>query len=354
MELMIAGGVGEHGRNCFLVQDETLRFLVDCGKMADTPEDPFPRLNREQIRSLDAVFLTHSHADHTGALPWLYENGFQGIVIAAAETLRQLPFALPESRALETLCPAGAGRFRHLDIQWGRSGHCAGSVWYHFTGNSTSIFFSGDYTEDTLVYACDPIRNRRADLAVLDCAYGPDKTPCQVYCHQLIQQAKELLDQHQLLLFPVPKYGRGMEILKLFTDCLTGVSYYADALFRANLAELNSGGFWYKSAKIDAAVQAYNGEARGIVFVSDPQLRSEAARRSAEQILSLDAMAVMTGTLEKNGFSERLFRQGWAKMLRYPVHLNHAQFERLNGENSFRQTIPYHSREISVNWGTSD
>ena len=49
MKLIIAGGVGEHGRNCFLVQGEAIRFLVDCGKMADTPEDPYPRLTQEQI-----------------------------------------------------------------------------------------------------------------------------------------------------------------------------------------------------------------------------------------------------------------------------------------------------------------
>ena len=119
MELFIAGGVGEHGRNCFLIQGETTRFLVDCGKMADMPENPYPRLTQEQIGRLDAVFLTHSHADHTGALPWLYENGFGGTVIAAEETLRQLPFAVQKSLILEEMCPAGAGQFHRLTISVG-------------------------------------------------------------------------------------------------------------------------------------------------------------------------------------------------------------------------------------------
>lgn len=119
MELIIAGGVGEHGRSCFYVQGRALRFLVDCGKMADAPDDPYPRLTAEQIRTLDAVFLTHSHADHTGALPWLYENGFQGTVIAAEETLWQLPFPLQRRFALDALCPGGAGTFRQMAIRWG-------------------------------------------------------------------------------------------------------------------------------------------------------------------------------------------------------------------------------------------
>ncbi len=348
MELFIAGGVGEHGRNCFYVRGETIRFLVDCGKMADTPEDPFPRLTRKQIRHLDAVFLTHSHADHTGALPWLWENGFSGPVIAAEETLRQLPFAVPESLALSALCPAGTGRFRQLTIQWGRSGHCVGSVWYRFTENGKSLFFSGDYTENTQIYACDPIREQRADLAVLDCAYGFEETPYDGACSRLVQETERLLGAHALLLFPVPKYGRGLEILKLLSDRLRGVSYYADELFRQNLAELRAGGFWYRPVRINAAVQPYEGQTRGIVFVSDPQLRSVTARTAAARVLSLGGMAVMTGTLEKGSYSEKLFQAGQMALLRYPVHLHHAQFCQLEGQNLFTTVIPYHSGDFSA------
>lgn len=347
MELIIAGGVGEHGRNCFLVQGETIRFLVDCGVMADTPEDPYPRLTQERICNLDAVFLTHSHADHTGALPWLYANGFRGTVIAAADTLRQLPFAVRESCALDEFCPSGTGQLQNLSIQWGRSGHCVGSVWYRFTENGKSIFFSGDYTEDTQVYACDPIRDRHADLAVLDCAYGLDETPYAASCDRLVRETEKLLSDRKLLLFPVPKYGRGLEILKLFSDHLSGVYYYADALFLQNLAEQDAGGFWYHPVKINASICSYDGQPQGIVFVSDPQLRGEAARNAAEQVLSVGGRAVMTGTLEKGSYSESLFQQGKMALLRYPVHLNHAQFRQLAAKNCFARVVPYHSKKFS-------
>ena len=66
MELFIAGGCGEHGRNCFYVEQNSAAFLVDCGLLAGA-EDDLPRLTAEQIQKLRAVFLTHSHADHTGA-----------------------------------------------------------------------------------------------------------------------------------------------------------------------------------------------------------------------------------------------------------------------------------------------
>ena len=164
MEVLIAGGVGEHGRNCFFVKGERICFLVDCGKLAGSAQ-PYPKLTPEQILSLQYVFLTHSQADHTGALPWLLEQGFAGTIAASDETFGQLPFSLPDTTPLRSFRPPEG-----LRLRWGRSGHCPGSVWYEFGLEGQTLLFSGDYTESSLLYPADPFRRGRGEVAVVDCA----------------------------------------------------------------------------------------------------------------------------------------------------------------------------------------
>ena len=74
MELFIAGGCGEHGRNCFYVEQNGEAFLVDCGLLAGA-EDNLPRLNAAQIQKMRAVLLTPSHTHHTGAPPLHAHHG---------------------------------------------------------------------------------------------------------------------------------------------------------------------------------------------------------------------------------------------------------------------------------------
>lgn len=178
-ELKIAGGVGEHGRNCFYVDAGEDTFLVDCGKMGGS-DDPFPKLERSDIRRVKYVFLTHSHADHTGALPWLFKNGFDGTIIASSQTLEQLTVPLNNTVPLEKIRTDNYGKIGGITFEYGRAGHCAGSVWYHFFVDNKSILFSGDYTENSAVYQCDKIRERKADIAVIDCAYGNDENVLSV------------------------------------------------------------------------------------------------------------------------------------------------------------------------------
>mgnify|MGYP003294922066 FL=1 len=86
MRIKIAGGCGEHGRNCFYIEGVSCTFLVDCGLMAGEEGGGYPNLTEKEIQRIDYIFLTHSHADHTGAIPWAEEKGFDGVVVATKET----------------------------------------------------------------------------------------------------------------------------------------------------------------------------------------------------------------------------------------------------------------------------
>ena len=166
----------------------------------------------------------------SGALPWLAQQGYQGPVYATLPTLTQLPFSLNHIQTLESLCPCkGSGSVPELpglQVTWGRSGHCAGSVWLRFEWNGKSTLFSGDYAEHSPLYPCDPLRSQTADLAVLDAAYGSTDADWNTCVKKLCVETVQCLKQTQLLFFPVPKYGRGPEILLLLKRFAPNLKFY--------------------------------------------------------------------------------------------------------------------------------
>ena len=342
MELYIAGGVGEHGRNCFLVTFEKQSLLVDCGIMAGD-KDPYPHLDDDMIRSAEYLFLTHSHADHCGALEWLYSKGFSGTVIASTQTFSQMKILPIKKLCLEESFPDGKGCLNSLNILWGRSGHCTGSVWYRFENNGGSILFSGDYTENTLVYRYDKIRDIFADKAVIDCAYGYDKTDYSEYCRALTERTLQLLKKYPLLVFPVPKYGRGEEILALFTANCINAEYYGDENFIKQLSA--SDPFWKRKIPTMPRVCYSRKPDKGIYFISSPQLNTPEAAELAEQLISKGGYAVFTGTIESGCLSEKLIKTGHGEFIRYPVHQGFNECSELCEKNHFSSVIAYHTKE---------
>ena len=45
MQLYIAGGVHEHGRNCFLIRSDEFNIMLDCGVNVNE-EDIYPHLSK--------------------------------------------------------------------------------------------------------------------------------------------------------------------------------------------------------------------------------------------------------------------------------------------------------------------
>lgn len=335
MLLHLAGGVGEHGRNCFAVHGSDVHFLVDCGIMGHQ----HPDLSKDEISLLDAVFLTHSHKDHSGSLSWLRENGYTGPLIATRACLEQIN---PDENAiaLEDICPEKTGMFHDLNIHWGRSGHCRGAVSFLFEAEGKRILFSGDYSEQSLVYQCDPIRNVTADIGVIDCAYGRHGHDRVKAGKRLAELVRKWYEKGETALFPVPKYGRGMDLIDLFEKA--GVPVYADKIQRHEIRKGDS--FWCREIPpyIPEKIRAFTDH--GILFVSDPQMKKEKTQRLAGCVDHI----VLTGTAEPGGMAYERWKKKEASLIFWPVHQGRAEYEAFCGANQIRIAVPYHSKDMKV------
>ena len=349
MKMTVAGGCGEHGRNCFFVKGSNIAFIVDCGLMPGA-EMPYPYLSKAEIQAAEWLFITHSHLDHTGAYPWFCDQGFSGCVVITSETAKQLSFAPKHVCLIDDMIPAMSPGLlsEDLSVVWGRSGQCAGSVWYEIHSGDKSILFSGDYVEDTLAYRCDFIRDRKADTAVLDSAYGNAEQTPDAYRDALVDTLRVFLELGKKILFPVPKYGRGFDLLLLLNRNFPSVPFKVDEHLYGELSRIADMGDWVKPEAIAEIKRISNIEGMtesgesGFVFLSDPQLKSFEAQKLANDAAENNDGIILTGHADKGSFSEQLIESGRAVLKRYAVHMSDNERMGLEKLNRFEAVVPYH------------
>ena len=85
MKVTFLGAAHEVTGSCTLLECGDVRALVDCGM--EQGRDLF--VNQEipvPVGKVDFVLLTHAHVDHSGNLPLLFKEGFDGPIYATQET----------------------------------------------------------------------------------------------------------------------------------------------------------------------------------------------------------------------------------------------------------------------------
>lgn len=113
--LQFLGAAGTVTGSKYLLETGGYRALVDCGLFQGLKElrlrnwTPLP-INPASVNS---VLLTHAHIDHSGYLPRLVRDGFDGTVYATRATKALLEILLPDSARLQEEDAAYANRHHY-------------------------------------------------------------------------------------------------------------------------------------------------------------------------------------------------------------------------------------------------
>lgn len=265
MKLTFLGAAGEVTGSCTLVETGEARVLVDFGlhqgsEGAEARNRRFPK--PIDAPNLDAVVLTHAHLDHSGRLPLLLRNGFEGPIWATPATIDLVEILLKDSaniqemdaeriarsrarrgrgrasvQPLYTMAEAMAVLTRMRKLPYDQptevapgvscrfvdAGHILGSASAQLSitsGNRRhTIGFSGDVGVKGSPLLRDPVPFDHADTLVLESTYG-DRNHRPL--HETIQELTDLLAEcrscHGKVLIPAFAVGRTQNLLYFFAE----------------------------------------------------------------------------------------------------------------------------------------
>ena len=240
--------------SCHCLEVGGKRILIDCGLQqgrdeVDNRSLPFAP------GSIDYVLITHAHIDHSGRVPMLIKNGFQGRILTTRLTAQLMSIMLqdsahiqesdaeyknrknrragrPEEEPLYTVADAQRvpefidtceyDQPVHLcdgvDAVFIDAGHLLGSASIRLTltegGETRTIVFSGDIGNVDQPIIRDPQFFTGADYVVMESTYG-DRNHTEVwsYTGQLAQIIDETLGKGGNVVIPSFAVGRTQELL---------------------------------------------------------------------------------------------------------------------------------------------
>ena len=355
--------------------------MVDCGIM-DSDSNPYPDVTEEELAKTDYVFLTHSHKDHSGAFMHFVEKGFRGTLVTSAMAFElsditydkvvilSLDMEQPVTFRQQTLQaealpeqPTASVQEEDLQVSFGRTGHCMGGLWFLITDARGTCFFSGDYQEDTLAYACDAARGMKAELAIVDCAhYETDKSAAELR-KDILARTAAFLQEKRRVIFPVPKYGRGMEMFALLEKEFPDKKIMVDAAFvRESLRCLKDRAWFCEDTydKLCGLLERLSGECvdfsredavqpdYDILLLADTHLLKPYNTAFVEKEVASGARVIVTGRVRPGKLPEKLLAEGKAAKFLYPHHQSRGDLLRVAENNDFTVVLPYHNEVKEV------
>ena len=254
MKLTFLGAAHEVTGSCTLLEACGRRILIDCGmeQGPDTYENCEMPVSAGQI---DGLLLTHAHIDHSGRIPLLGAQGFNGPIYATGATCRLCDIMLQDSAHIQEFEAKWRNRkarragkpayvplytvddalkvreqfipcnyedtytiFPGIRIRFIDAGHLLGSASIEITITENNIqktiVFSGDIGNTDQPLIRNPQYLTRADVVIMESTYGDRSHDKRIdYISQLTPIIQRTLDRGGNVVIPSFAVGRTQELL---------------------------------------------------------------------------------------------------------------------------------------------
>ncbi len=251
MEITFLGATGTVTGSKYLLRTGSCTVLVDCGLFQGYKQlrlrnwAPLPC----DVRSINAVVLTHAHIDHSGYVPLLIKNGFAGKIYCSAATRDLCAILLPDSGHLQevearyanqkaysrhqpalplyTLDDAKQALNRFQPIPYDApfnlgggltlrllpAGHILGASLVLLNDSNRTMLFSGDLGRPNDPITLPPAAVTKADYVVVESTYGDrlhGKTDPQQTLAEVINRTAQ---RYGVVVIPAFAVGRAQTLL---------------------------------------------------------------------------------------------------------------------------------------------
>ena len=294
MKLTFFGAAHAVTGSCHCLEVNGKKILIDCGLQQGRDEHDGNCLDFAP-NYIDYVLVTHAHIDHSGRLPLLVKQGFNGRILATSLTVQLLSVMLRDSAHIQegdaqwhnqkgkragrppveplyTLMDAEAAIKMLESVEYGwlfdlcdgvqvrfnDAGHLLGSscveIWATESGVTKKIVFSGDLGNVDQPIIRDPSFVSDANYVVMESTYGDrNHEPPESYAGALANLIDDVFSKGGNIIIPSFAVGRTQELL-----------YYLREIKRDGLVtSLPSFKVYVDSPLASEATKIYSGNLKG-------------------------------------------------------------------------------------------
>jgi len=248
VQIGFLGGTREVGRTAITVKTQKTQVLLDYGAMLNH-EPGFPR--HIPPKEIDAIILSHSHLDHSGAIPIFYVQGKKPLYTNRMTTeLNQLliadfihlssyylPFEYLELRAMtnnskftDYNTPQTIG---DITFQFKNAGHIPGSTQTLIETQGKRILFTGDYnTTDTKLLEGAKMNYGNLDAVITESTYATEEhTNRPELERHFVDECTNIAERGGTALVPAFGVGRSQELA-----CVLAAHHYEYPVYLDGMA----------------------------------------------------------------------------------------------------------------------